>query len=347
MLSYIPSCTQPGCIMIGTISLKVSWCSASRKQSSNELLYRLPVKRLRLVNNHCVRSAFLANQHGVFQISFSLIFDSICFPNCLKACFTDVLARWIFVEQTLSGCPVFLDIAKLCEARDHGYTGSVLERDHWYKIWIKNQLELDFGVKNLRFLVATSALSVWWQVWLIQIFDSMAFLALLGELIFISFVIQFYHSAVSAIHHVRSVSYFLEAAQDRACAVCSLLRGHCCCTAISKELAQRTSRVSCSICFQWASSIACRVHYGSLSLMTDPWCKDRVLLSSLLTLYGDNAITMLLLLAATWQKLTHSQEFILSKFIRTSYRNPVHSISSTFGFAHGLPRHLRCRWIWL
>lgn len=66
--------------------------NVTKKQSSNEQLYRLDIARVRLVNNIWVKSTITANQQGLLQVPAFVPCDSFNIAKFFKAHFVDILA---------------------------------------------------------------------------------------------------------------------------------------------------------------------------------------------------------------------------------------------------------------
>lgn len=68
-----------------------------RKQSSNKQLFRLGIKRVRLVNSCRVRSDLVDNMLGLFQVPASVVCDYLGVVKPFKYRFVDVVAQGLFV----------------------------------------------------------------------------------------------------------------------------------------------------------------------------------------------------------------------------------------------------------
>lgn len=66
--------------------------TATREQPSNEQLYWLKIERVHLVNNCRVKSAIVASQQGLFQVSTGMPCDPSGVANSFEAGFLDFLA---------------------------------------------------------------------------------------------------------------------------------------------------------------------------------------------------------------------------------------------------------------
>lgn len=91
--------------------------AAASDQYPNEQTYQLKIKRVCLVNNRCVRTAFASSQQSTFQILSPLSCDYVGIANCLKVFFVDVLARWLFHIITLTAYLTFIYVEELWEAK--------------------------------------------------------------------------------------------------------------------------------------------------------------------------------------------------------------------------------------
>lgn len=79
--------------------------AASKKQSFNTQLYRPDIEPVCLVSDRRARGAFVAMQHGLFQVPISVPGDLLGFPRSFEARFMDVLAQWFFARDTPGANP--------------------------------------------------------------------------------------------------------------------------------------------------------------------------------------------------------------------------------------------------
>lgn len=124
-----------------------------REHSTDEELYRPDIGRVQLSNTHCVQISSVTYLRGVFQVPSFLVCDYFRLANCLKVCFVDFLARWIFVTQTLPDNTAFEDVDELWEFGAPKFTDESFVWCHQYKHVIANRLGLACGVKDLRTLI--------------------------------------------------------------------------------------------------------------------------------------------------------------------------------------------------
>lgn len=99
------------------------WQRGSQPMSNST---RLDIGRVRLVNNHFVRTAFIANQKGAIQVLSSLPCVYLCFANCPKVLFVDVFARCLFATQTPHCPPLVIRPPQM--SKHYEIPGSLIEQ---------------------------------------------------------------------------------------------------------------------------------------------------------------------------------------------------------------------------
>lgn len=103
--------------------------TATRQQSSNKELCRLDIARVRLVNNHRIMSAFVANQRSPFQVPASVPCDQFGLANSSKAWFVNNVGKFLSSRETPSANPAITDVVEMWGARTSRYNNDAFVRN--------------------------------------------------------------------------------------------------------------------------------------------------------------------------------------------------------------------------
>lgn len=126
---------------------------ASKTQPFKEQLYRLGIELVRLVNKRLIRSVFVPNQRGLFQVSSSVSCDSFSVANSFEARFLDMLVRWIHVRESTNSNPAIIYVVQTWGAGFPTYKDDALLLNHRYENVVASLLELAIDAKGMSVLI--------------------------------------------------------------------------------------------------------------------------------------------------------------------------------------------------
>lgn len=126
--------------------------TATKKRSFIEQLYRLYIKRVRLLNIPRVTSPFVAIPQDHFRAPMFLPFAFFGVANFIKNRFVDIIAQLLFTKETFEVNLTFLDVVDLRVARVPTCNNDALLRSHCYENVAASSLEHTIGAKYLQIL---------------------------------------------------------------------------------------------------------------------------------------------------------------------------------------------------
>lgn len=121
------------------------------------------IGRVCLISNCRARVAFVANQQGVFQVSFFSSCDYFSLENCLKVFFVYFLARCLSATHSSAAQTAFMDVHEIWDGGIPDYTGDVLFRSYRYKHVIASYVRIAIYVEGLRILIVEPTVAGWKQ----------------------------------------------------------------------------------------------------------------------------------------------------------------------------------------
>lgn len=209
------------------------------EQFCDEEMYRLDIKRGRVVSSRHVLAQCFANQQDIFQVLPSPLCDYFVLGNNMEVCFVNLLARCLFALQTLTDHPPIMYVDQLRELRVPDYTNGVFPRGHRCKHIFTSRMGFHTGIKYLQVSIVKYVDAVGRQLRLSKIFDCIAIYSPFNPLGFRSLAARFCFPAAFAISSVRTLRHFSGAVHDRADGPGCLTRLHCFSRAILLGMALR------------------------------------------------------------------------------------------------------------
>lgn len=181
--------------------------TAAMEQPSKDQLCRADIKHVRLVNNPRGKSAFVANQQGLFQVPASVSTDSIGVANFFQARFLLVLARWLFTREPTVSNPAFINVLDLWRSRFPTYLDDTLVRSHRYESTESNRLDIAANAVNMLVLMRKRRTAALTKLEISQTFSGAAIHAAFDAFRAIPQAAWFCYPSAIAFEHICDIRY--------------------------------------------------------------------------------------------------------------------------------------------